>query len=164
MELVTPAIGLVFWTTLAFIILLALLSKFAWKPMLGAVKEREESIANALKSADKAREEMAALQADNELLLKKAREERDTMLREARDAKDQIIAEAKGQAKEEAGRIIANAKLSIENEKNAAMAEIKTMAAEISLQMAGMILKENLVSDDKQKALADKYLQEIKLN
>lgn len=164
MDLITPAIGLVFWTSLAFVILLFILKKVAWKPILTAVKEREESIENALKAADKAKQEMASLQASNEALLKEAREERDNMLKAAKDTKDQIIAEAKGKAKEEAENIIAQARQAIEVEKNAAMANIKNQVAELSLSVAEKILRENLSTEDKQKDLVNKYIDEINLN
>lgn len=164
MDLITPAIGLVFWTSLTFLILLVILKKVAWKPILNAVKEREESIENALQAADKAKQEMASLQASNEALLKEAREERDNLLKEAKDVRDNLIAEAKGKAKEEADKIMSSARESIETEKNAAMAEIRNQVAELSLAVAEKILRENLSSDEKQKDLVNKYIDEINLN
>ena len=164
MDLITPSIGLVFWTSLVFLILLVILKKVAWKPILSAVKEREESIENALQAAEKAKQEMASLQASNEALLKEAREERDVMLKEAKEAKDQIISEAKGKAKEEAESIMAQAKQAIQVEKNAAMADIKNQVAGLSLSIAEKILRENLSNDDKQKDLVNKYIDEINLN
>lgn len=164
MELVTPALGLVIWTTLAFLILLVLLRKFAWKPILTAVKERDTFIEESLNAAEKAKLEMESLKASNEELLKQAREERDAMLREARETKDSIVAEAKGKAQEEADKLISSAKATIEGEKRAAMNEIKTYSAEIALQVAEKILRENLSSEAKQKELADKYVDEINLN
>lgn len=164
MDLITPAIGLVFWTSLTFLILLVILKKVAWKPILNAVKEREESIENALQAADKAKQEMASLQASNEALLKEAREERDNLLKEAKDVRDNLIAEAKVKAKEEADKIMSSARESIETEKNAAMAEIRNQVAELSLAVAEKILRENLSSDEKQKDLVNKYIDEINLN
>tara|TARA_B100000780_G_C21099155_1_gene443489 strand:+ start:789 stop:1283 length:495 start_codon:yes stop_codon:yes gene_type:complete len=164
MELVTPALGLVIWTTLAFLILLVLLRKFAWKPILTAVKERDTFIEESLNAAEKAKLEMESLKASNEELLKQAREERDAMLREARETKDSIVAEAKGKAQEEADKLISSAKATIEGEKRAAMNEIKTYSAEIALQVAEKILRENLSSEAKQKELAEKYVDEINLN
>ena len=164
MELVTPALGLVIWTTVAFLILLVLLRKFAWKPILTAVKERDTFIEESLNAAEKAKLEMESLKASNEELLKQAREERDAMLREARETKDSIVAEAKGKAQEEADKLITSAKATIEGEKRAAMNEIKTYSAEIALQVAEKILRENLSSEAKQKELADKYVDEINLN
>jgi len=164
MELVTPAIGLVFWTTLAFLILLFILRKFAWKPILTAIKTREESIENSLRQAEQARKEMESLQASNESLLQEAREERDRMLREARDSKDQLLSEAKVQAKEEADKIISAARTAIENEKKSAMAEIKTHVAALSLEVAEKILREQLSQDGKQQELVNKYIDQVNLN
>ena len=120
MELVTPGFGLVFWTTVSFLILLVLLRKFAWKPILSAVNDREESIEEAIQQAQKAREEMANLKADNERILNEARAERDQMLKEARDIRDNMINESKDVAKNEADKIMTSAREAIENEKKAA--------------------------------------------
>lgn len=164
MELVTPGIGLVFWTTIVFIILIALLSKFAWKPILAAIKEREENIDNALKSADRARSEIKDLQNANERLLNEARIERDAMLKEAREIKDKMISEAKDKANSEAERILTTARESINNEKNAAVAEIKAQVATLSVELAEKILRSELSADSKQKALASNMLEGAKLN
>ncbi len=164
MDLVTPDLGLAIWTTIAFLILLVLLRALAWKPMLGAVQAREESINKALESAEEAKKEMAALQASNEQLLQEAREERDRMLREARDTKDQIISEAKSKAEDEANKMIASAKATIDGEKKRALAEIKTTSAELALAVAEKVLRTELSSDEKQKELANKYVEEISLN
>ena len=164
MDLVTPAIGLVFWTVLIFIILLVLLRKFAWKPILNAVKERTESIKDALSSAEKAKEDMAKLQADNEVILKEARMERDTILKEARDLKDQTLTEAKNQAKEEADTIIASAKAAIESEKRAAINEIKNQVANLSVEIAEKILLKELSDKDNQKALIEDLLNKTNIN
>lgn len=162
--LVTPDVGLAIWTAVAFLILLFLLTKFAWKPILGVVKERESNIEEALRSAEKAKEEMAALQASNEALLKEAREERDNLLKEARETKDALIAEAKKNAKVEADRVMTQAKEAIENEKKSAMAEIKTQVASLSLEIAEKVLRDQLANDDKQKALVSKLLDDVKMN
>ena len=164
MELVTPDLGLAIWTTIAFLILLVLLRLFAWKPILGAVKEREESIEKSLRSADEAKKEMAALQASNEALLKEARQERDNLLAEARDTKDQMIAEAKGKAKEEAEKIMAQTRDVIETEKKAALTEIKNQVATLSLEIAERVIKEELSSDKKQQELVSKLIDEVKMN
>jgi len=164
MELVTPDLGLAIWTTIAFLILLVLLRLFAWKPILGAVKEREESIEKSLRSADEAKKEMAALQASNEALLKEARQERDNLLAEARDTKDQMIAEAKGKAKEEAEKIMAQTREVIETEKKAALTEIKNQVATLSLEIAERVIKEELSSDKKQQELVSKLIDEVKMN
>lgn len=164
MDLVTPQIGLMFWTTLVFLILVFLLKKLAWKPILGAVKDREKSINDALNAAEEAKKEMAALNASNEALLKEAREERDNMLKAAREAKEQIMAEAKAQAKVEAEKIMTSARATIDTEKKAAMAEIKNQVATLSLEVAEKVLRTELATDEKQSALVTKYVDEINLN
>ena len=164
MELVQPAFGLVFWMLVSFLIVLFILGKFAWKPILKALKERETSIEEALRSADKAREAMENLKADNEKLLSEARAERERMLREARDTKDAIINEAKGKATTEANRLLQMAREAINNEKLAAITELKNQVATLSIEIAEKILREQLKDSAKQKELAEKYLKEVKLN
>jgi len=164
MELVTPQIGLIFWTTLSFLILLLLLKKFAWTPILGAVKAREISIIDALASAENARAEMASLQADNELILKKARAERDDLLKEARDMKSNILSEAKNVAKAEADAIISAAKKLIENEKVAAISELKSSVGSLSVDIAEKILMVELKDSEKQNAYIVEMLKDVKLN
>ena len=164
MELVTPQIGLIFWTTLSFLILLLLLKKFAWTPILSAVKAREISIINALASAENARAEMASLQADNQLILKKARAERDDLLKEARDMKSNILSEAKNVAKTEADAIISAAKKLIENEKVAAISELKSSVGSLSVDIAEKILMVELKDSEKQNAYIVEMLKDVKLN
>lgn len=164
MDLVTPSIGLLFWTTLVFILLVVLLGKFAWKPILKAVKERETNISDALESATKAKNEMAQLKASNEKLLNEARAERDQMLKEARDQKKSLIEEAKTEAKVEADKIVAAARESIEGEKAAALAEIKSHVAELSIEIAEKVLAGKLDTEEKQKELATKLAGDISLN
>ena len=164
MDLVTPAIGQLFWGGLVFIILLILLKKFAWKPILKAVNDREESIANALQQADKTKAEMEQLQAQNETLLKEARVERDKMLKEATETSKRVIAEAKDEAKAQHDKIVADAQQVINAEKAAAIAELKTTVAAVSLEIAEKIVKGEMASDEKQKALADKLAEDISLN
>jgi F-type H+-transporting ATPase subunit b len=164
MELVIPSIGLIFWTSLVFIILLFLLGKFAWKPILKSVKERETKIETALEASEKAREEMAALKSLNEDLRKEALLERDTLLKEAREIKDKIVAEAKSTAKEEGERIIEAAREVIKNEKMAAVTELKNQVATLSIEIAEKIVREKLSTDEKQKALVDGLVEEINLN
>lgn len=164
MELVTPGIGLIFWTTLTFIILLVILKKAAWSPILSVVKERETSIKDALASAEKAREEMASLQADNERILKEARAQRDEMLKEARDMKSNIISEAKNSAKDEADKMIASAKAVIENEKAAAISELKNSVGALSIDIAEKVLKSELKDAEKQNAFISEMLKDVKLN
>jgi F-type H+-transporting ATPase subunit b len=164
MDLVTPGLGLVFWTGLTFLILLFILRKFAWKPILGAVSEREDSIKNALAEADKARQEMQDINADNERILKEARAERDAMLKDARLIKNNMIEEAKESAKTQANKIIEQAKTTIENEKLSAIAEIKHQVANLSIDIAEKIVKEELSNKDKQLKIVEQMLGEAKLN
>lgn len=164
MELVKPAIGLIFWMTVTFVIVLFLLKKFAWKPILSIIKEREKSIAEALESAEAAKREMKNLKAGNEKLLAEARLERDKILKEATEIKESLINDAKGKAKIEADKIISSARETINNEKNAAIAELKNQVATLSIDIAEKILKSELSNEDKQKALVSSLLQDVKLN
>lgn len=162
--LVTPELGLIVWTTLVFCILFFLLAKFAWKPILKAVKDREASIEEALNAAEEATRKMAELKSNNEALLNEARLERDAMLKEARDVKDKIISEAKANANIEGEKIIAAAKETINHEKLAAITELKNQVAKLSIEIAEKILKEELSSADKQKAMIDNVVKDINLN
>lgn len=164
MNLVTPDIGLLFWMLVSFCIVLLLLKKFAWTPILTTLKERETSISDALNAAKKAKDEIADLKSDNERILAEARAERDKMLKEARDAKDAIINEAKGKATTEAERLITIARESIKNEKMAAITELKNQVATLSVEIAEKIMKQQLASDEKQKALVADLLKDAKLN
>lgn len=164
MGLITPALGLVFWTTLAFLTVLFILKKFAWKPILQSIKEREQHIDDAIQTAQRTKIEMAQLKAANEDLLKAARAERDMLLKEARDTKDALIAEAKGSAKKEADRILAAARDQIKNEKMAAISELKNQVATLSIEIAEKILRNELSKDEKQKALVDGLVNEINMN
>jgi F-type H+-transporting ATPase subunit b len=159
MKLVTPDIGLLFWMLVSFSLVLFLLKKYAWKPILSSLKERENSISDALNSARKAKEEMSALKSENEKLLAQARAERDVILKEARDAKDSIITEARSKATQEADRLLLIARESIQNEKLSAIAELKNQVATLSIDIAEKILKEELTSDEKQRKLVSDYLQ-----
>lgn len=151
MEIVTPAFGLVFWTVIIFSVLLIVLRVFAWRPILHAVKRRNDSIANAMNAAEKAKEKLVKLQANNEQILKEAQVERDTMLLEARDIKEKIITEAKEQAKIEADKIIELAKKAIENEKRTAVNEIKNQIALLSIDIATKILQKELTHENQQQ-------------
>jgi F-type H+-transporting ATPase subunit b len=164
MDLVTPSIGLVFWSTISFLVLMFLLTKFAWKPITAALKEREDSIDEALKSAENARRQMEKLTADNEKLLNEARAERDRMLKEAAEMKESIIAQAKKSAAEEGVKIVANAKASIEREKLAAMNELKTQVALLSVDMAEKILRSKMDDRQQQEAYVNENLKSISLN
>lgn len=158
------SVGLFFWQTLLFVALVLLLKKFAWKPILDAVNEREQGIKDALDSAEQAKQEMANLQADNEKLLKEARAERDAMLKEARDIKNKMINDAKEEAKGEADKMVAQAQAAIESEKKAAIADLKNQVASLSLEIAEKVVKENLASDDKQQKLVKSLLDDSSLN
>ncbi len=158
------SIGTVIWSSIAFIIVALILAKMAWKPILASIREREDSIEDALKSAKKAREEMANLQSSNESLLNEARAERDGLLKDARVTKDGIIAEAKTKAEAEYQKIVSSAQDAIRQEKSAAIAEIKAQVASLSIEIAEKVIREELKSDEKQKELIDRYLQEAKLN
>lgn len=162
--LVTPDLGLIVWTTVVFCILLFLLAKFAWRPILNAVKQREQSIEEALNKAEEAKKEMAQLQSANEDLLKEARAERDEMLKEARTLKDKIIAEARAKAGEDADRIIASARESIQHEKMAAVTELKNQVAVLSIEIAEKILKQELSSEAKQSSMISSVVDDIQLN
>ncbi len=164
MELVTPGIGLVFWTIVIFSILLFLLKKFAWKPINNAVKNREESIRAALKAADKATKEMQQLQVDNQKIIKEARGERDLMLKEAKEVKETIISEAKGKAELEAKKLVETARLNIQSEKASAINEIKEQVAILSVEIAEKLLRDQLKDDKTRAALMDKLLDDINLN
>jgi len=164
MELVTPEIGLIFWTTVVFSLLLIVLKKYAWKPILSAVDERNKSIEDALKAADKAKEEMLSLSADNERILMEAKKERDTILKEGREIKESIIAEAKDKAKVDAEKILKTAKEQIINEKMKAITELKNQVANLSIEIAEKILKSELQDLNKQKELVTKAITDKDLN
>jgi F-type H+-transporting ATPase subunit b len=164
MELVQPGLGLIVWMTVAFALLIWILGKFAWKPIMKGLKEREASIDEALNQANKAREEMKELKFSNEQLLKEAKEERDDILRDARKVKESIIEEAREKANAEANRIVENAKEAIQYEKMAALHEMKNQLAHLSIEIAEKIIREELSAKDKHKNLIDKMLKEIKSN
>jgi len=162
--LISPNLGLIVWQTAILLILIWLLAKYAWKPILKAVNNREAAIADALKSAESAKEEMAKLKSDNESLLRQAKDERDAILKEAKEMKDKIVSDAKNKATEEADRMIAAARESIRSEKNSAVAELKSQVAALSIEIAEKIVKNELSSDDKQKALASQLVDDMNLN
>ena len=163
MELVTPEIGLVFWTTVSFLILLFLLGKFAWKPILGALNDRERFIEDSLSKAEAAKEEMARLTNENESLLKQARIERDQILNEARKVKEQMIADAKELAHKEGARMIELARVEINNQKSIAMADVKNQVATLSLEIAEKVLRKQFEDQQKQDELVSQLLKEVKL-
>ncbi|MGI9548083.1 MAG: F0F1 ATP synthase subunit B [Flavobacteriaceae bacterium] len=158
------SIGLFFWQTLLFIALVLLLWRYAWKPILNAVNDREEGIKNALAAAEEAKKEMQNVTADSEKLLKEARLEREGMLKEAREIKDQIVSEAKEHAQIEGDKLIKQAQATIESEKKAAVNDIKNQVAELSVDIAEKIIKEQLANRDKQIKMVDNMLGDIKLD
>ncbi|SFE96936.1 F0F1 ATP synthase subunit B [Thermoflexibacter ruber] len=164
MDLVTPGVGLIFWTALTFVVVLVILRRFAWKPILGALDEREKTIADSLAAAEKAKEEMAALNAQNQKLLQEAIAEREKILREAKAVADRFVNEAKEKAIEESNRIIASAQEAIRNEKQAAMTEVRNQVANLSLTIAEKLLKNELSNKNAQIELAKSFMNEIKAN
>jgi F-type H+-transporting ATPase subunit b len=160
-SLTTPAIGTLFWSVLIFVLFFLILTKFAWKPILSAVKARDEMIRGSLESAEKAKEEMLKLQSDNEAIIRKAREERENILKEAREVRDKLISEAKGKATEEAGKLIEKARVGIENEKLKALSEIHEQVATLSVDIASKLLGEKLKPSGEQSKLIDNYLKDI---
>ncbi|RXR20913.1 F0F1 ATP synthase subunit B [Flavobacterium amnicola] len=156
--------GLFIWQVVIFVGLIFLLKKFAWKPILDAVNTREEGIKNALLSAENAKKEMENLQASNERILQEARMERDALLKDAREIKEKMIADAKEEANVQGARMIEQAKASIESEKNAAMAELKSQVSSLSLEIAEKLLKDELSNKEAQMKLVEKMLGDVKLN
>ena len=164
MELVKPAFGLIFWMCVSFGLILFILKKFAWKPILNMLSEREESIQNALDAAEKAKTEMRLMKSDNERILNEARAERDALLKDAREIREKMIAESKGLANKEGERMLKSARENIQNEKMAAITELKNQVAVLSIEIAEKILKAELSSDEKQKNLVKNLLQDVNLN
>ena len=158
------SLGLFFWQTLLFVILIFVLKKYAWKPILSAVEEREEGIKNALDSAKKAKEEMKNLNADNERILNEAKLERDSLLKEAREMKEKIINEAKESANHDAEKILTTAKEQIRNEKLKAITELKNEVANLSIEMAEKILKSELSDKKAQSEMIERTLKQKDLN
>ena len=164
MDLITPEFGLVFWTLITFFILLVILKKFAWKPILGAVSEREEGIKNALASAENARVEMENLQSDNERILKEARLEREVMLKEARELKNKIIDDAKEEAKRQSDKLVRQAQETILTEKKAAISELRAEVAKVSISIAEKVIRDELSNADNQEKLVKSMLDDNSLN
>jgi len=163
MDLITPDVGLLFWTLVSFIILYLILRKFAWGPILGAVKEREESIKAALDAADNAKKEMENLKADNEKILNQAKTEREAMLKEAREMKSKLISDAENEAKVKAKSMVEAAKTAIQNEKNSAMNELKNTVVDLSVGIAEKLISEELADKDKQLKMIEEILDDSKL-
>lgn len=164
MDLVTPDVGLLFWTFISFAVLFFLLKKFAWKPIVGTVNDREQSIREALASAEAAKLEMLNLTADNERILQEARAEREVMMKEAREIKTKMIADAKDDAKEAGDKMITQAKSAIESEKKAAIAELKSQVASLSIEIAEKVVNQELSDKGKQLKLVEDLLGNAKLN
>jgi len=162
MELIKPSFGLIFWMTISFGLVLYLLRKYAWKPILQSLRDRENTIADALNAANRARQDMENLKADNEKLLAEARNERDIILREARQAKEAIVGEARTRATEEADRLLRIARENIQNEKMAAITELKNQVANLSIEIAEKIMRTRLNDDEKQNALVHDLLEDVK--
>ena len=164
MDLLTPDIGLLFWQIVVFTLVFIILAAFVWKPVAGAPKARELTISDALEAAEKAKNEMAQIKADNEYLLKEARIERDEILKKANEVANQIKEDAKNETAAIAEKMIADAKASIDSEKKNALAEVKSLVSTLSLEIAEKVLRENLSDDKAQQALVTKFLSEVKTN
>ena len=164
MDLIKPEIGLIFWTGVSFLLLMVLLRKFAWKPILGAVEARDEKINEALNAAEQARKEISNLAAENEKLLAEARNEKDRIIADAKKTREHMISDAKNIADSEAKRMIETARLSIENEKNAALTEVKSLVANLSIEVAEKILRKRFENPSEQQAFVQKHLEDVKLN
>ncbi|HAN65890.1 MAG TPA: ATP synthase F0 subunit B [Chitinophagaceae bacterium] len=164
MDLLLPHLGLIVWTLLAFLIVLFLLKKFAWGPILKGLNDRESSIADSLASAEKVKLEMAQIKNENEALLAKAREERAELLKEAKDMKDKIINEARDEAKLQAAKIINEAHASIQNQKMAALTDIKNHVGKMVIEVSEKILRRELADKSQQENYIKQLAEEIKLN
>ena len=164
MELIQPGLGLIFWMTISFGLVLFILGKYAWRPIMKMLREREAAIDSALHEADKAREEMKQLKFDNEKLLKEAKEERDAILAEARKIREKMIEEARLKAGQEAQRVIDGAKERIENEKMAAIVDLKNQIAQLSIEIAEKVVRTELSQDKKHDELIQRLVDEIKIN
>lgn len=162
--LVLPDIGLVFWNTVAFLVLLFILGKFAWKPMLKAIHDREQGIEDALSKADKMKADIAAMQNENEAMLAKAREERALMIKEAKDTADKMVADAKEKAKNEYDRIVADAQLAINQQKNAALIDVKNQVGSLVVEVAEKVLRRELANKSEQESYIKQLADGVKLN
>ncbi|RYY51532.1 MAG: ATP synthase F0 subunit B [Chitinophagaceae bacterium] len=164
MDLLTPELGLFVWTLIAFLAVFFILRKFAWKPILTSLGEREKGIADSIASAERVKKEMGQMKAENEKLMMQAREERAQMLKEAKEAKDRIVNEAKDQAKAEANKIIADAQMQIQQQKMAALTEVKNEIGNLAVEVAEKILRKQLATNDAQNDYAKLLAEDIKLN
>ncbi len=164
MELLTPELGLFFWTLLAFLIVFFILKKFAWKPILNALSERESGIAESIAAADRVRKEMAQMQNESEKLMAQAREERTAMLKEAKETRDRLVNEAKEVAKEEANKIIADAQQQIQQQKMAALTDVKNEIGKLAIEVSEKVLRKQLATAEAQNDYAQLLAEEVKLN
>jgi len=164
MQLLTPDLGLFVWNLLAFIIVFLILKKFAWPAILKGLKEREQGIADAISTAEKVKAEMAQLQSENETILAKAREERTIILREAKDHSDKMISEAKDKARSEFDRIVADAQLAIQQQKNAALTDVKNQVGALVIEVSEKILKRELSNKTEQEKYIKDIAEGVKLN
>lgn len=164
MQLLTPAVGLIIWQTIVFVLLILLLAKLAWKPIINSLQDRERSIQEALDTAEKARHEMAQLKSDNEKLLNEAREERDRILRQAREVAMKLREDAQAEARKTSDKIIEDARAAINIEKEAALKDVKVQVAMFSLEIAEKLMKKNLSGDKAQRELVETYLKDLKVN
>jgi F-type H+-transporting ATPase subunit b len=164
MELLLPGIGLIFWTFLAFLIVLFILRRFAWKPILTSLKERETSIAAAIASADEMKAEMAKMKSENENLLAQAREERANMIKEAKETGGKMIAEAKERAKTEYDRILSDAQLAIQQQKNAALTDVKNQVGKLVIEVSEKVLRRELANRTEQEGFIRQQAESVKLN
>jgi F-type H+-transporting ATPase subunit b len=161
MDLLTPSFGLIFWTLLAFLIVFFILKKFAWGPILEALGEREKTIADSLATAEKVKAEMAQMKSENEALLIQAREERTAMLREAKETKDKIISEAKEQAKAEANKIFADSNVALENQKMAALTDVKNQIGNMVIEVAEKVIRRELDNKSDQEVYIRKLADDL---
>jgi F-type H+-transporting ATPase subunit b len=164
MDLLTPSFGLIFWTLLAFLIVFLILKKYAWKPILKSLDEREKNIASSLETAERIKAEMAQMKSENEALLARAREERAQLLKEAREIRDKIVNDAKDQAKGDAAKIVADAQQAIQQQKMAAITEVKNQVGILVIEVAEKILRRELSAKAEQEKYIKELAKEVKLN
>ncbi|MDQ6843428.1 MAG: F0F1 ATP synthase subunit B [Bacteroidota bacterium] len=164
MELLLPKLGLIFWTVLAFAIVFFILAKYAWKPILKSLNDREKNISDSILSAEKVRAEMAELKSENEILLSKAREERAIMMREAKETRDKIIMEAKEQARQEMNKIVADAQGTINQQKMAAITDLKNQVGNLVLEVSEKVLRRELSNKEEQEKYIRQLSEKVELN
>ncbi|MEP6846446.1 MAG: F0F1 ATP synthase subunit B [Panacibacter sp.] len=164
MDLLTPSFGLIIWTLVAFAVVFFILKKYAWKPILGSLNEREKNISDAIKSAEKVRAEMAELKSENEILLSKAREERAIMMREAKETRDKIVMEAKEQARQETNKIVADAQSTINQQKMAAITDLKNQVGNLVLEVSEKVLRRELSNKEEQEKYIKQLAEKVELN